>query len=204
MLFERSMGNNTAEEIIDKFNIKELVEFERYCRDQKLWDEMEKCFHPDSSVNISWFSGTGHEFIEASKKMQSNAKHKINDTLIWLNKYRAVVEMMATIHISGELDGFPVDLMSYSRLHFRVEKRDGIWRISSFDSIYEKDLLVPVYPNNQIVIQGEQLRKYRPSYASLSYMLAKEGYDIDINLAGEDKPETIEKLYETSAKWLEI
>ncbi|MCM1566781.1 MAG: nuclear transport factor 2 family protein [Dehalobacter sp. 4CP] len=203
-MFERSMGNNTAEEIIDKFNIKELVEFERYCRDQKLWDEMEKCFHPDSSVNISWFSGTGHEFIEASKKMQSNAKHKINDTLIWLNKYRAVVEMMATIHIFGELDGFPVDLMSYSRLHFRVEKREGIWRISSFDCICEKDLLVPVYPNNQIVIQEEQLRKYRPSYASLSYMLAKEGYDIDINLAGEDKPETIKKLYETSTKWLEI
>ncbi|WP_368292968.1 nuclear transport factor 2 family protein [Dehalobacter sp. TBBPA1] len=204
MLFERRMGSNTVEEVVDKSNIRELIEFERYCRDQKLWNEMEKCFHPDSSVNISWFRGTGHEFIEASKKMQSDAKHKINNTLVWLNKYRAVAEMMATIHILGELDGFPVDLMSYSRLHFRVEKREDMWRISSFDCIYEKDLLVPVYPNNKLVIQEEQFRKYRPSYASLSYMLAKEGYEIDVNLPGQDKPETIEKLYEVSTKWLEI
>jgi len=53
----------------------------------------------------------------------------------------------------------------------------------------DKDLSILVYANNQLVIQEEQLIQYRSSYASLSYMLANEGYDIDVNFPEEDKPE---------------
>lgn len=66
----------TAEKIQAKTDILELVQFERFCRDNALWDEMETCFTKDSNVKISWFQGTGHGFIEASKKMTNPAPHK--------------------------------------------------------------------------------------------------------------------------------
>ncbi len=59
----------------DLFLVKELVTFERFCRDQSLWTEMKKCFHPESAVCISWYKGSGQGFIEASEKMKSFAPH---------------------------------------------------------------------------------------------------------------------------------
>lgn len=45
--------------VLEKTAIKELVEFERFCRDNALWDEMARCYAVDSHVNISWYQGTG-------------------------------------------------------------------------------------------------------------------------------------------------
>ncbi|MFR7811888.1 MAG: hypothetical protein ACLU4N_23045 [Butyricimonas faecihominis] len=56
--------------VLEKAAIKELVEFERFCRDNALWDEMARCYAVDSHVNISWYQGTGRGFAEASSKMK--------------------------------------------------------------------------------------------------------------------------------------
>lgn len=45
--------NNTEEERNAKADILELINFERFCRDNAQWDEMRKCFAKDSFVNIS-------------------------------------------------------------------------------------------------------------------------------------------------------
>lgn len=45
MFYQCKMGQNTLEDVVDKFNIRELIEFERYCRDYKLWDEMRPLYH---------------------------------------------------------------------------------------------------------------------------------------------------------------
>lgn len=58
---------NTVGDILEKESVKELVQFERYCRDNALWEEMDRCYTADSEIIISWFHGTGHEFVEASK-----------------------------------------------------------------------------------------------------------------------------------------
>ena len=46
---------NTEEERNAKADILELINFERFCRDNAQWDEMRKCFAKDSFVNISWY-----------------------------------------------------------------------------------------------------------------------------------------------------
>ncbi len=51
MILKRPKAN-TIEEMAEKNNIKELLEFERFCRDNALWYEMHKCFAEDSTVNI--------------------------------------------------------------------------------------------------------------------------------------------------------
>lgn len=48
MFYQCKMGQNTLEDVVDKFNIRELIEFERYCRDYKLWDEMRPLYHDDA------------------------------------------------------------------------------------------------------------------------------------------------------------
>lgn len=47
----RTYGSSMSE-VKDKFDIKELIEFERFCRDNALWDEMKQCYCKDSYVKI--------------------------------------------------------------------------------------------------------------------------------------------------------
>lgn len=84
MLFERNKPF-TNETLLDKENILELIQFERFCRDNSLWDSMYQCFSKDSTVNISWFKGSGAEFVESSKEMNRYAPHQIYNSQIWIN-----------------------------------------------------------------------------------------------------------------------
>jgi len=201
MILKRPMIN-TERDIIDKASVKELIEFERFCRDNSMWDEMDKCFTEDSKVVISWFQGTGHEFVEASKKMIGRAPHKIYNTEIWVNGDKAVAIMITTIQKRVDIGGYPLELMSDAKIVFRTRRVDGIWYIVSLEGIYEKDALVPVIPNNNIVVPIEELSKFRESYACLSYVLNKDGYEIDCNLPGIDRPDLVEKFYQETDEWL--
>ena len=64
MFYECPMGKNTPEDVTDKFNLRELVEFERYCRDYMLWDQLRTCYHDDALIVVSWMEGMIDEFIE--------------------------------------------------------------------------------------------------------------------------------------------
>lgn len=203
-MFLKRPIQNTPEEILDKFSVTELINFERFCRDNAQWDEMKKCFAVDSTVTISWFQGTGAEFVDASSKMKTYAPHKLYDTLVWLNNNKAVSLTMATIQCRSNFDGHPVKLQSDVKLLYRTQKTDGIWYIVSMDGIYEKDSLVPVYPSCDIKIPVDEISKYRPSYANLSYFFSKDGYEVNSNLPGIDRPETVDKLYRQAEEWLSI
>jgi hypothetical protein len=198
----RKPSGNTLENVIDKFSIKELIEFERFCRDNAQWEEMKKCFAENSTVTISWFKGSGHGFVDASSKMETYAPHKLFDTLIWLNKDKAVAITMATIQIRQEIQGHLLELSSDVKLLYKTQKINGLWSIISMEGIYEKDALIPVSPADGITIPKEEIAKFRPSYANMSYALSKSGYPIDSNLPGIDKPESVIKLYQESENWL--
>jgi hypothetical protein len=201
MLFTRT-SKNSQQNLNDKFSIKELIEFERFCRDNAVWEEMKKCFAVNSLVTVSWFKGTGLEFIEASKKMKEYAVHKLNDTLVWVNGDRAVAITMATIQIRTDFGGYPVELQSDVKLMYRTQKSDDSWYIVSIDGIYEKDSLINCYPNNEISIPKEDFLKFRASYANLSYVLNKAGYKINMDLPGIDRPETVTRIYAEVEEWL--
>jgi hypothetical protein len=197
MLFERPT-TSTMEEMLAKFAVIEAIEFERFCRDNALWEEMRKCFTKDSTVTISWYKGSGAGFVEASRKMESKAPHKINNTLVWLNKARtrATAICMACIQMRREINGIAMDLLSYARLVYTMEKNENGWQVASFEAIYEKDCLVPASPAG-FVPQG------RVSYGNLSAMLGAQGYAIDQELPGDDKPETLVPLMNKVKAWIE-
>lgn len=195
-------GINTYEDILNKESVKELVQFERYCRDNALWDEMEKCYAEESEIKISWFHGTGHEFVEASRRMEGRAPHKIYNTQVWLNGDKAAAVMVTTIQKRVEMDGVILELNSDARLVFRVQRTDNMWYIVGMDGIYEKDSLNPVLPAGNFVLSQETLNEFRESYGCLSYTLSRSGYEIDHNLPGIDRPEMVEAFFEKTRVWL--
>ena len=194
---------DTTQTMLDKHNILELINFERFCRDNALWTEMKKCFHRDSTVNISWYQGSGEGFVDASSKMNIYAPHKIYNTSIWLNGDKAVAIMCTTIQMVQKFKGVPIELACDSKLIFRVVRENGQWYIWRFESIYEKDKLQTRLPNNQVHIDPKDLEKYPQSYACMCYLNEVEfGIKTNYNLPGMDRPETVKKLYEELNAWL--
>jgi hypothetical protein len=66
--------------------ITQLVVRERESRGMGFWNRMRDCFYPDSVVNISWFQGSGPDFVTASQGMASRgmlAKHRLGPVLLY-------------------------------------------------------------------------------------------------------------------------
>src|SRR5271168_27509 len=53
----------------DEFAATQVVLREREARDRCWWAEMADCFHDESTVTISWFQGSGADFVAQSKAM---------------------------------------------------------------------------------------------------------------------------------------
>ena len=100
----------SAEDMLEKFRVRELVEYERFCRDNALWDSMLACFAQDSRVEISWYQGSGQGFVEASKKMKAKAPHKLNNTLVWLNGTHAASVTMGSTRWLARSQNWPHEL----------------------------------------------------------------------------------------------
>ena len=196
MLFDKPK-TSTAMEMLDKFAVRELIEFERFCRDNALWDQMMLCYATESRVKTSWYDGDGRGFVIASSRMKTVAPHKMNNTLVWLNGDRAVAVAMACIQSRKDFDGRWYDLSSYVRLVYTVVKEDQNWLIASLDAIYEKDCLVPAYPEGM-----EPPESARPSYANVISVIGSEGYEMDTTMAGDDRPDIRDALLHDIASWL--
>ncbi|MCM3295588.1 MULTISPECIES: nuclear transport factor 2 family protein [Staphylococcus] len=201
MLFERNKPY-TQETLLDKENILELIQFERFCRDNALWDSMRTCFAKDSHVSISWFNGTGEEFVSSSEAMNRYAPHQIYNTQMWINNHRAVAIMQATIQFRVDIKNVEMQLDSDTKIIYCLEKdNDDVWYISNLSCIYEKDKLTPVIPTT-INLPNSEFSEYRESYACLSYALNELGYDVNHDLPGIDRPDEVNKYYRQLDKWL--
>lgn len=51
-------------EQVQKMSIVDLIVRERIARDGGQWDEMASCWHPESTIEVSWFKGSGTQFID--------------------------------------------------------------------------------------------------------------------------------------------
>ena len=204
MFFQCSMGQNTLKDVIDKMNIRELIEFERYCMDYGMWDMFQSCYSDDGQVTDCWIKGDISSYTNAARTAVIPVKHKIFDTLIWKNGRKAVAECLAMYESRCPFDEDVVDLSAHVRFHYRLEKQNGNWKILSVIPIYEKDTMFSAYADGTFCLDREELASLRPSYANLMYRRMKYGGHPDAACAGEDKPETVEKLYKESSVWLGV
>ncbi|MDG2175842.1 MAG: nuclear transport factor 2 family protein [Gammaproteobacteria bacterium] len=194
----------TPESATDITAITQLVVRERESRDLCLWNRMAECFHEDSHVDISWFQGSGKEFVQASKGMFERgmrAKHRLGPVLVTLNGDKAVATLSGIIDVPEEIDGVEMTLSAHCLMIYRAEKRGGAWGLISFGAIYRRDEFIPAIPGVVADISPEKLKQFRPSYRNLSYCLELAGFEVNNELPGEDRPETVAAIMEEVFGW---
>jgi len=188
----------------DVTQVTQIVLRERQARDRDWWDRMRECIHPDAQIRLSWFRGTGAQFVVESQKMSSRgqkATHRLSPPVVSVHGERAVVEISAGIEFRDIIGGVEADLTSYTRLVYRLEKASGNWQIMSLDPIYERDSLIPTVPGQIPQIDTTALAAVRAPYRFLGYYLVQNGYPLTDDLYGDDRPDEVEDLYRSSLAW---
>jgi len=186
-----------VQEAADVSAVSQLVLRERVSRDLGLWEQMRDCFHDDSVVRISWFSGSGPEFVRRSIEMAERnvqASHRLGPIFVTLAGDRAIAQLALTVDIPFILNGIEVMMSSHTRLLLRAERRESVWRISGFDAIYLRDEITPAIPGQTVVVDPEALKAFRPTYRLLSYCLSSQGFPVRNDLVGVDRPDLVDAL----------
>jgi hypothetical protein len=186
-------------------DITQLVLRERQGRDRLWWDQMAACYHPTSTVSLSWFSGSGADFVKGSRAMSEGGTrpvHRLSPPVVHLQHDRAVVELPAAIELRFDLAGVEADLTSCARLLYRTQRSTTGWLISALTCIYERDTLTPALPGTTLPVDADRLRSFRSPNRCLAYQLSLGGHTAGDELYGDDQPDRVNDLYSAAFEWL--
>ena len=189
----------------DISEITQVVLQERQGRDRGWWAQMAECFHPDSRVTLSWFDGPGAEFVARSEKMAEmgiRVLHRPSPPVVHVLGEKAVLELSISAERRFLLKEVEADLASYSRLLYRLDRRESGWKILSLNAIYERDTLTPTVPGTALDVDHEKLAQFRPSYRFVAYDISLSGRSMTADLYGDDQPEQVQALYRSTFDWL--
>ena len=190
----------------DYEKINQLIIGERIFRVTHRNDEHKNCFFEDATIRTSWQSGNVNSFVGQHPAENSAENFNVNrcgGALIHLKKNRAFVEYPSTTIRNVKINGVDAVLTSYMRILYKVEKRNGEWKIFEMISINEADKLKSAIPGENLKINPDEVKNFRISYRWLSYARKNSGGEISENLLGTDRPEEIQKIYEENFEWLE-
>lgn len=135
---------------LDEFQICRVRRVWAFSLDLGEWETVRSCFHPEAVVSVSWYAGSIAGFIERSQNMvqsrrpEEHRKHWLGNMRVDLRGSRAILETDVLILIREFIDERLYDYTSYARFYDLFEKRDGDWRITAWNCIYDKDRLDPV------------------------------------------------------------
>jgi hypothetical protein len=187
--------------------ISQLVLGERQARDRGWWDQLRSAYAADSVVRLSWFTGSGPDFVTASQQMVArgdSAVHRLSPPVVRLNGDRALVELPGIIEVRTTVDDVDVDVESWARLWYRIERQAGRWLIAALDPVYERDTLTAVYPGTLLTVTPADVAAFRPAYRFLSHVLSRRGYSVADDLYGDDRPQQAGEFYRHSFAWLGV
>ena len=147
-------------------------------RDLAQWEQMRQLFHPDGTIEITWFDGLFTDFVSASARMGESdlrTKHVIANPTISFCGDKAIAETNAMI--VGENVEHRVGCMTHNRFYDRIEKRDGSWKIVRRQSIYDMGMIT--FPTGPVDVDRDRLAAYPREYAALAYLLDISGFPVN-------------------------
>jgi hypothetical protein len=107
-------------------------------RDLANWDGLAQLFHPDGTIEVTWFEGLAKDFIEGSVKMGKSdfrSKHFIGQPIVRFNGQKAIAETNAMIIVDNA--ALNLGCVTHNRFYDLVEKRNGAWKILRRQTIYD-------------------------------------------------------------------
>lgn len=189
----------------DYESVNNLIVSERIYRVSHRDKELAECYAEDATIRTSWQSGGVNSFVgqHPSETQEENFNvNRCGGALIHFNGDRAFVEYPTTTIRSVKVNGVDAVLTSYMRLLYRVEKRNGNWKIVDMISLNEADQLQPVIPGMDLKINPEDLEGLRISYRWLAYTRKFAGENVSNELPGTDKESDVKKIYDEEFEWL--
>lgn len=198
--------NGPNGDILDGLRIADLIQRERAARDAGQWEDMAASYHPQSTVDVSWYLGDGPGFVVASRRNAANGRlslHQLAPTVTKVAGTRALAETPCQLLSFVPVDGVDVCMIGTVRLLWRAQMLDRRWLIAGLRMIYIRDLILPCDPGRVPSINTAELAGYRTSYRFLSYVLARSPNRPRDDLPGVDKPELVETLRAGEKRWLE-
>ena len=205
VLFGAMNGAESKSAMTDYEAINNLIVSERLYRVSHRDKELADCYAPDAQIHTSWQSGGVKSFVGQHPAESATENFNVNrcgSSLINLNGKRAFVEYPSTTIRNVKVNGVDAVLTSHMRLLYRVEKRDGIWKIVDMMSLNEADELQPVIAGTDLQIRADDLEGLRISYRWLAYTRIKAGDTVSNDLPGVDRPDDVKKIYAEATAWL--
>jgi hypothetical protein len=171
-------------DLVDRLAIADLMTGWIH-RDLAQWDKLRELFHPDGTIEVTWFEGLASAFIDSSMRMGASdlrTKHFIASPVIEFNGTKAIVETNAIIVAQNMRLG--LGCSSHNRFYDMVEKRDGNWKIVRRQSVYDMGSFT--LPCGLVEIEPNLLERYPCEYAPLAYLLEKSGFPVKRVFATKD------------------
>ena len=191
-------------EIVDRLEIRDLIENWAIWRDAGDWARFETVWHDDGVMMATWFQGRAKEFIRVTQEgwvKGVSILHFLGGTSIDLAGNRAIAQTKMTISQRGKVDGVLCDVVCTGRFYDFVEKRTGRWGVVLRQPIYEKDRVDPVDPSQKLSIDQAKLAAFPQGYRHLAYMQTQIGYNVKRDMPQLTGPE-VEALYARGKAWL--
>lgn len=192
-------------QLLDREAICDVLRMERFWRDQGDWQSLLSCYTEDARVRTTWFDGSAADFVEASERMAGrgrHSKHLITPTYVRIRGDRALAESLGEIHNRSLFEGVEVDMVQHCRFSSRLRRTGAGWRLASFEGIYQRDTIQPVDPGQRVVLDWDEVRRFRPSYRIWSYALSRLGYEVLQDRLGDDRPAELHVFYRAEEHWL--
>ena len=122
----------------EKESVRRLLTFERFARDNQLWDEMLTCYVPGAKIHASWFDGSIDDFAAAMAKRTDHIPYHNHSTLVWTHSNRAVAIMDTTFQVKVEINGTILNQTAESQYLYRLVRINGEWYIQDCTTILEE------------------------------------------------------------------
>jgi len=171
-------------------------------RDLSEWQQLRELFHPDGTIEITWFEGLASEFVEGSMRMGASdlrTKHVIASPVVTFDASgnKAILETNAII--IAENVKLNIGCECHNRFYDLAEKRDGVWRLFHRQSIY--DMGTFTFPIGPVEVDQSIVAKYPREYAALAYLLEQSGFPLGRVFATRGS-ELEAKMKDEAQRWL--
>ncbi len=194
----------TTSDMVDRLEIRELLENWVVWRDAGDWERFATVWHDDGRMIATWFQASASDFIAGCRRSFDAGivgLHSLGGTSIDVIGTRAIAQTKMQIVQRGQVHGVVVDVTCLGRFIDALEKRDGRWGIVLRQPVYELDRMTTVEPCATLKLDSHLLHSFPEGYRHLAYLQTQMGFHISQTLPGTRGPE-IEALSTRMWHWL--